>query len=98
MRSRSSGVMTSPASASIAAARALAWSFHPGSAMTSQFDMFGGADDAPAAGPELPEGFRYQEELISRADETAVLRQIRELPFREFEFHGYTGKRRVVSF
>ena len=24
--------------------------------------------------------------------------QIRELPFRDFEFHGYTGKRRVVSF
>jgi len=23
---------------------------------------------------------------------------MRELPFREFEFHGYTGKRRVVSF
>ena len=23
---------------------------------------------------------------------------MRELPFRDFEFHGYTGKRRVVSF
>jgi alkylated DNA repair dioxygenase AlkB len=23
---------------------------------------------------------------------------VRELPFRDFEFHGYTGKRRVVSF
>jgi hypothetical protein len=24
--------------------------------------------------------------------------RVRELPFREFEFHGYKGKRRVVSF
>jgi alkylated DNA repair dioxygenase AlkB len=27
-----------------------------------------------------------------------LLDDIRTLPFREFEFHGYTGKRRVVSF
>ena len=27
-----------------------------------------------------------------------VVAQLRELPFREFEFHGYKGKRRVVSF
>ena len=26
------------------------------------------------------------------------MRHIRKLPFREFEFHGYTGKRRVISF
>lgn len=24
--------------------------------------------------------------------------RLRELPFRDFEFHGYTGKRRVISF
>ena len=27
-----------------------------------------------------------------------MLARVRELPFREFEFQGYTGKRRVVSF
>jgi len=27
-----------------------------------------------------------------------VLDAVRPLPFRDFEFHGYTGKRRVVSF
>ena len=27
-----------------------------------------------------------------------LLAHVRELPFRDFEFHGYTGKRRVVSF
>jgi alkylated DNA repair dioxygenase AlkB len=46
----------------------------------------------------LPEGFRYLPELIGRADEDFLLERVRALPFRDFEFHGYTGKRRVVSF
>ena len=66
--------------------------------MTRQFDFFGGADDASGTGPTLPDGFRYRPELIGPADEDAVLRDVRDLPFREFEFHGYTGRRRVVSF
>ena len=44
------------------------------------------------------EGFRYQSELIEIDFEEALVAQVRELPFREFEFHGYKGKRRVVSF
>ncbi|HKG58960.1 MAG TPA: alpha-ketoglutarate-dependent dioxygenase AlkB [Pyrinomonadaceae bacterium] len=44
------------------------------------------------------EGFRYQPELIEAAFEDALLSHVRGLPFREFEFHGYKGKRRVVSF
>jgi alkylated DNA repair dioxygenase AlkB len=36
--------------------------------------------------------------LIDPAEEDALLARVRDLPFREFEFHGYTGKRRVVSF
>jgi hypothetical protein len=44
------------------------------------------------------EGFRYQPDLLDHADEQALLVHLRALPFREFEFHGYTGKRRVVSF
>ena len=44
------------------------------------------------------EGFRYQSGLIARTDEDALIARVRELPFREFEFHGYLGKRRVVSF
>lgn len=48
--------------------------------------------------PNLPKGFRYQPELISPAEEDALLAHVRELPFQDFEFHGYTGKRRVVSF
>ena len=46
----------------------------------------------------VPEGFQYHAELIGPAGEDALVARIRELPFREFEFHGYLGKRRVVSF
>ena len=48
--------------------------------------------------PNLPEGFRYRPGLIGPADEGVLIARVRELRFREFEFHGYTGKRRVVSF
>jgi alkylated DNA repair dioxygenase AlkB len=44
------------------------------------------------------DGFRYQPALIGASDEATLVAQVRELPFREFEFHGYLGKRRVVSF
>jgi alkylated DNA repair dioxygenase AlkB len=66
--------------------------------MKPQFDLFGGAGDAHGAGPKLPDGFRYRTELIGQADEGALLARVRGLPFRDFEFHGYTGKRRVLSF
>ena len=63
-----------------------------------QFDLFGAPEAERNAAPALPAGFRYRPELISAAEETELVEHIRELPFREFEFHGYTGKRRVVSF
>ena len=52
----------------------------------------------PETIPNLPEGLRYQRELISDVDERKLLACVQALPFCEFEFHGYTGKRRVVSF
>lgn len=48
--------------------------------------------------PAQPEGFRYRPELLSPEEERLLLEQMAGLPFREFEFQGYTGKRRVVSF
>lgn len=45
-----------------------------------------------------PEGFRYEEELLLPEEESELIRRIKTLPLKEFEFHGYTGKRRVVSF
>ena len=66
--------------------------------MTSQLDFFDSTADALETTLQFPEGFRYRPELISPADEDRLLGYVRELPFRDFEFHGYTGKRRVVSF
>ena len=45
-----------------------------------------------------PEGFLYEEELVSPNDEVELVRHIEKLPLKEFQFHGYTGKRRTVSF
>jgi len=46
----------------------------------------------------LPEGFRYTPALITAEQETDLLERVRGLPFKEFQFQGYVGKRRVVSF
>src|SRR5437868_346705 len=63
-------------------------------AMTTQFNFF----HEPEREAAVLEGFRYQSEFISARDEEALLSRVRELPFRPFEFHGYLGKRRTVSF
>lgn len=55
-------------------------------------------DATNAAVSQRLEGFRYQAELLDQSDEQALLTHVQTLPFRDFEFHGYTGKRRVVSF
>jgi alkylated DNA repair dioxygenase AlkB len=47
---------------------------------------------------EPPEGFRYQAEILQPDEERDLVEQIQKLPLKEFEFHGYTGKRRVISF
>jgi alkylated DNA repair dioxygenase AlkB len=47
---------------------------------------------------ELPPGFRYQSDLISAAEEASLLHEMSALEFKPFEFQGFTGKRRVVSF
>jgi alkylated DNA repair dioxygenase AlkB len=51
-----------------------------------------------SAGHRLPEGFRYQADVLSPDDELELLQRIRKLPFQEFQFQGYVGKRRVVSY
>jgi alkylated DNA repair dioxygenase AlkB len=51
--------------------------------------------DTPPAGPP---GFVYRADLISVEMEAALITEIEKLDLREFEFHGYLGKRRVVSF
>ena len=46
----------------------------------------------------LPEGFRYQAEFLSPEEERELVGRIEALPFESFQFHGFVGKRRVVSF
>ena len=51
---------------------------------------------SPATG--LPEGFEYRPELVSPEDEAELIEAFRALDFKPFEFHGYFGNRRTVSF
>ena len=46
----------------------------------------------------MPEGFAYREDVISAGDEQALIERFQGLPFKPFEFHGFLGNRRVVSF
>jgi len=45
-----------------------------------------------------PEGLRYQPDFITEADERALVGEMINLPLKPFEFHGYFGNRRVISF
>jgi alkylated DNA repair dioxygenase AlkB len=56
-----------------------------------QIDMFGAA-------PKLPEGFRYAPDVLSEANESQLLVHVASLPFTEFLFQGFVGKRRTVSY
>ena len=68
--------------------------------MSSQRDLFGASEAAErgSAVGGAPEGFEYARELIAPSAERDLLARVQPLPFRDFEFHGYTGKRRVVSY
>ncbi len=48
--------------------------------------------------PPLPRGFAYQAELISPAEEQALVAQFADLPFKPYEHLGYLGLRRVAAF
>lgn len=46
----------------------------------------------------MPAGLAYRAELLSLAEEAALLSRIAGLPFAPFQFHGFEGRRRTVSF
>jgi len=58
--------------------------------MATQFSFFESMDRL--------DGFRYQPAFVETAVEDELVTRVRELPFQEFEFHGFKGRRRVVSF
>jgi alkylated DNA repair dioxygenase AlkB len=61
--------------------------------MPGQLNLFGGS-----AAPDLPEGLAYAPDLLTPPEERALAARMAELPFRAFEFQGYLGHRRTVSF
>jgi alkylated DNA repair dioxygenase AlkB len=46
----------------------------------------------------LPEGFQYRPDFIDPATERSLIGELQKLDFTPFQFHGFEGKRRVVSF
>jgi alkylated DNA repair dioxygenase AlkB len=59
--------------------------------VANQIDLF-------SVAPVLPPGFKYQQGVLSVADEQSLLQSVKTLPFKSFEFKGYVGNRRVVSY
>ncbi|PSH55980.1 alpha-ketoglutarate-dependent dioxygenase AlkB [Phyllobacterium endophyticum] len=47
---------------------------------------------------ELPEGFKYAPDVVSSALQQSLLQELPKLPFEAFDFHGFKGRRRVVSY
>jgi alkylated DNA repair dioxygenase AlkB len=60
--------------------------------MISQGSLF----DTPANAS--PPGLAFREEFVSPDEESALLARVSELPFKPFEFQGWTGKRETISF
>lgn len=48
--------------------------------------------------PAGPPGFHYERDFIDSDEERRLLEAISGLPLREADYHGYTAKRRIVSF
>jgi alkylated DNA repair dioxygenase AlkB len=52
-------------------------------------------DRAP---PDAPEGFAYRQDFITPAEEAELAAKLEQLPFAPFQFHGFEGNRRIVSY
>jgi len=50
---------------------------------------------APAKGPE---GLQYRPDFLLPGEEETLVERFASLPFKAFEFQGFVGKRRTVSF
>jgi len=60
-------------------------------AASAQSDLFGLL-------PAMPEGFAYQDGVISADEERTLLERLPTLPFKPYDFHGFLGRRHVISF
>ena len=59
----------------------------------SQLSLFGAPETM-----RLLEGFNYKDDILSSDEERVLVKQIAKLAFKEFQYQGFLGKRRVVSF
>lgn len=65
-----------------------------------QADLFA----APGTGPETepapvgPPGLKYEDDVLSPCMADGVLERMADLPFEAFDFQGYKGFRRIVSY
>ena len=50
------------------------------------------------ASAKLPDGFIYQRNFVSEAEEQELIREIQKLQLTPFKYYQFTGKRRTVSF
>jgi alkylated DNA repair dioxygenase AlkB len=57
-----------------------------------QRDLFGPIE------PLLPSGFRYGPDVVPDDLQQALVKKLTELPFKSFDFHGFEGRRRTVSY
>jgi alkylated DNA repair dioxygenase AlkB len=60
--------------------------------LVEQGDLFGDVR------PQLPAGFRYEPDLVPQNVQEDLLQVIPALDMKPFDFHGYEGKRRVISY
>lgn len=60
--------------------------------ISAQADLFGATE------PALPAGFRYQPDVVPEDVQSDLLRELPQLPLKPFDFHGFEGKRRVISY
>jgi alkylated DNA repair dioxygenase AlkB len=55
-------------------------------------------DPPPGSADALPQGFVYRDRFLGVEEEARLAAWLATLPFAPFQFHGYEGRRRVVSF
>jgi hypothetical protein len=49
-------------------------------------------------GPRTPDGFKYRPQVLTESEQRRLLDEFAQLDFNEFQFRGFLGKRRIVSF
>lgn len=45
-----------------------------------------------------PEGFAYRPDFLAAEEERALVAELERQPLKEFDFHGYLGRRRVIFY